>query len=128
MSLSAKMTAGERRDTERLAQAIVEICVRNTGLENLHAGIFPRSASGDYADVTIVTPYGDIPWIRASRISDEEMKTLMVEVVDRVFTYLSFPEELGGVRTATKDWDRPRLNSDLMKTVRRRQVVADPDV
>lgn len=119
MSLSAKMTAGERRDTERLTHAIVEICVRNTGLENLHAGIFPRSASGDYADVTIVTPYGDIPWTRASRISDEEMKTLMVEIVDRVFTYLCFPEELAGVRTATKDWGRPRLNSDLMKTVRR---------
>ncbi|MNE38555.1 hypothetical protein D3C80_1324590 [compost metagenome] len=57
----------------------------------------------------------------------------MIEVVDRVFTYLSFPEELAGVRTATGAWDRPRLNADLMKTVRRRQTgrvveESDPDL
>ncbi|PQZ84546.1 MULTISPECIES: hypothetical protein [unclassified Brevundimonas] len=120
--MTEETTAGEQRSTERLALAIVETCVRNTGLETLHAGTFPRSAAGDYTDVTVVTPYGDIPWTKVSRISDDEMRTLMIEVVDRVFTYLNFPEELAGVRTATTAWDRPRLNADLMKTVRGRQV------
>ena len=130
MPLTDETTATERRDTERLALAIVETCVRNTRLETLHAGMFPRSATGDYADVKVVTPYGDIPWTKVSRISDDEMKTLMIEVVDRVFTYLNFPEELSGIRTATAAWDRPRLNTDLMKTVRRRQAgreIGTPD-
>lgn len=131
--MTDEKTARERRDTERLALAIVETCVRNTGLETLHAGTFPRSAVGDYTDVTVATPYGDIPWTEVSRISDDEMKALMIEVVDRVFTYLSFPEELAGVRTATGAWDRPRLNADLMKTVRRGQTgrvveESDPDL
>lgn len=131
--MTDEKTARERRDTERLALTIVETCVRNTGLETLHAGTFPRSAVGDYTDVTVATPYGDIPWTEVSRISDDEMKALMIEVVDRVFTYLSFPEELAGVRTATGAWDRPRLNADLMKTVRRRQTArvveeSDPDL
>ncbi|MGO4687710.1 hypothetical protein AB4Y68_07125 [Brevundimonas sp. 2YAF1] len=125
--MTDETTAKERRDTERLALAIVETCVRNTGLETLHAGTFPRSAAGDYTDVTVMTPYGEIPWTDVSRISDDEMKALMIEVVDRVFTYLSFPEELAGVRTATGAWDRPRLNTDLMKTVRRRLAGRDLD-
>lgn len=123
--MTDEMTARERRDTERLALAIVETCVRNTGIETLHAGTFPRSATGDYSDVTVATPYGDIPWTQVSRISDDEMKALMIEVVDRVFTYLSFPEELSAGRTATHAWDRPRLNADLMKAVRRRQAGRD---
>lgn len=128
--MTYEMTAAERRDTERLALAIVETCVRNTGLETLHAGTFPPSATGDYTDVKVVTSYGEIPWTKVSRISDDEMKTLMIEIVDRVFTYLSFPEELAGVRTATGAWDRPQLNTDLMKAVRRRQAgreIGTPD-
>lgn len=62
------MTAAERRDTERLALAIVETCVRNTGLETLNAGTFPPSATGDYTDVKVVMPYGEIPWTKVSRI------------------------------------------------------------
>jgi len=44
--------------------ALVEQCVRNTGLEDLHAGVAPSSATGDYSDVKVVTPYGEIPWTR----------------------------------------------------------------
>jgi len=32
-------------------------CVRNSSLEDLHAGIFPSSKTGDYTDVTVVSPY-----------------------------------------------------------------------
>jgi hypothetical protein len=45
----------------RLALALVEQCVRNTRIEDIHAGITPASLLGDYSDVKVVTPYGEIP-------------------------------------------------------------------
>jgi hypothetical protein len=30
--------------------------MRNSELENLHAGVTPSSATGDYTDVKVVTP------------------------------------------------------------------------
>ena len=69
-----------------LAKAIVLHCMRNTGLEELHAGVYPDSATGDYTDVKVVSPYGEIPWNKASRISDAEMRSLMRHCVNRVYT------------------------------------------
>ncbi|MDQ1193910.1 hypothetical protein QE419_002676 [Brevundimonas vesicularis] len=68
----------------------------------------------------MVTPDGEIPWRDLSRISDKEMKALMIEVVDRVFTYLTYPEILGAI-PGGRLWDRAKLDEALMKTVRRRQ-------
>ncbi len=110
----------EALELERLAKSMVELCVRNTVLEDYHAGRFPRSRAGDYSDVRVVTPDGEIPWHDLSRISDDEMKALMIEVVDRVFTYLTYPEILGAI-PGGRLWDRPKLDEALMKTVRRRQ-------
>ena len=56
-------------------------CVRNSSLEDLHAGIFPSSKTGDYTDVTVVSPYGEIAWNRLGRISDEEMRRLSIDIV-----------------------------------------------
>jgi len=55
-------TRADRRNLARSAKSLVELCVRNTSLEDLHAGIFPGSETGDYSDVKVVTPYGEIPW------------------------------------------------------------------
>src|SRR5438309_1821897 len=71
-----------------LAKAIAALCVRNTFLEDLHSGTTPASETGDYSDVKVVTPYGEIPWQQLSRISDEEMKRLMKEIVNKVYTFL----------------------------------------
>ena len=49
--------------------------------------------AGDFSDVKIVTPTGEIPYLEASRISDPEMKAWMIEVTNRVFTFLSFPDQ-----------------------------------
>ncbi len=117
--MSSGPTAAERRDLELLAKALVETCMRNSELENLHAGEFPSSERGDFSDVKVVTPYGEIPWPQLSRISDAEMKVLMIDVVDRVFTYLSFPEELARIGGAAR-WDRPKLHPDMMRAIRRR--------
>ncbi|WP_292153904.1 hypothetical protein [Brevundimonas sp.] len=100
--------------------------MRNTGLEDLHSEIFPSSMIGDYSDVKVVSPFGEIPWTGLSRISNEEMKVLMIEVVDRVFTYLSYPEEVARPLGGAARWNRPRLNADLMKTVQRPLQLAAP--
>lgn len=116
-----RITASERRDLEILAKALVETCVRNSELENLHAGKSPASVTGDFSDVKVVTPYGEIPWTQLSRISDEEMKVLMIDVVDRMYTYLRFPEEVLRLGAAAR-WDRPRLHPDVMRAIRRRKA------
>ena len=64
-----------------LAKLIAVEGVRNnTDLEDLHSGITPSSATGDFSDVKVVTPYGEIDWNRVSRISDKEMRSLMLSV------------------------------------------------
>jgi hypothetical protein len=114
-------TRAQRRALEKMAQSLVEVCIRNS-LEDLHAGIFPSSRSGDYSDVKVVTPYGEIPWIRLARISDKEMKPLMINIVNKTFTLLRFPEELVAESAQTRRWNRPKLDRDLMITVRHRRA------
>ena len=74
---------------KRLAKLMALECFRNSKLEDLHAGIYPDSQSGDYSDVKVVTPYGEISWERLGRFSDDEMKVLMIDVVDRCYEFLS---------------------------------------
>ena len=45
----------------RLSKALLVTCVRNTLLEDLHAGINPSSPTGDHSDMVVVTAYGEIP-------------------------------------------------------------------
>ena len=52
----------------------------NTDLENLHSGITPSSKTGDYTDEKIIAPYGEIEGNQLSRISDKEMRSLMLSV------------------------------------------------
>jgi ligand-binding SRPBCC domain-containing protein len=82
----------------RLAKYLALQCFRNTMLEDLHAGSTPNSETGDYTDVVVRSPYGEIPWPRLSRLSDEEMKALMIDVVNKTYHALSvlFDNRLGG--------------------------------
>ena len=64
-------------------------CFRNTELENLHAERVPDSITGDYTDVKVVTPHGEIAWSELSRLNNKEMKILMIEVVNKTYTFLS---------------------------------------
>jgi hypothetical protein len=100
------------------AKAIVVTCVRNTILEDYHAGIGPSSKTGDYSDVKVVTPYGEIPWNEVSRISDEEMKVLMIEIVNNVYTLLRC-EDAGipiALTRAPPTWYKPRIRRDMICT------------
>lgn len=46
---------------QRLAKYLVQRCFRNSALEDLHGGTAPDSKAGDYSDVVVVTPFGEIP-------------------------------------------------------------------
>ncbi|WP_176590675.1 hypothetical protein [Sphingobium sp. EM0848] len=111
-------------DDERayFALALVEQCVRTSCLEDLHSGVTPSSATGDYSDVKVVTPYGEIPWNDLSRISDVEMKGLMIEVTNRVFTFLTHAEHLLELGPAAR-WNRPEHDPNLLKTAQRRATL-----
>ena len=119
------------KDTDPLlaslvAKSIAALCVRNTFLEELHSGITPSSQSGDYSDVKVVTPYGEIPWHKLSRLSDVEMKRLMKEIVDKIYTFLRRQEEpefleaflrLGDLYADR--WDEPRMEEGFVLPAKR---------
>ena len=101
---------------KRLAKYLVLRCFRNSTLEDLHAGIVPDSKSGDYTDVVVRTPYGDIPWGKLSRFDDGEMKMLMTDVVNRTYRFIHelFDNEAGAKlliqlaeRDPLPDWENP---------------------
>jgi hypothetical protein len=103
---------------QRLAKYLVFQCFRNSMLEDFHAGTSPASPSGDYSDVSVSSPYGVIPWPEVSRLNDDEMKRLMIDVVDRAYRFIRmlFNESTGGellLRLAQSDplpqWKDPTL-------------------
>ena len=104
---------------KRLALNMALMCVRNTCIEDVHAGVEPSSKAGDFSDAKLVTPYGEIPWNRLSRISNDEMREFMKQVVDRLYTVLlrlDDPEFVDRMdqyaRRATAKWDEPRNLTD----------------
>lgn len=102
---------------KRLAKHIALRCFRNSILEDFHADKVPSSKCGDYSDVVVRSPFGEIPWNDLSRLNDTEMKALMVDVVNHTYHCIQelFDEERGGkllLKLATRDpapgWDEPK--------------------
>jgi ligand-binding SRPBCC domain-containing protein len=105
---------------KRLAKYLAQQCFRNTMLEDLHAGITPDSQTGDYTDVVVRSPYGEIPWPKLSRLSDEEMKALMIDVVNKTYRALIvlFDDRLGGelIKVLAQHDFLPRWNEPTLNT------------
>ena len=104
---------------KRLALNMALMCVRNTCIEDIHAGVEPSSKAGGFSDVKLVTSYGEIPWNKLSRIRNDEMREFMKQVVDRLCTVLlrlDDPEFVDRMdqyaRRATAKWDEPRNLTD----------------
>ena len=77
------------QELQDLAKLLAVMGVRNnTDLEKFHWGITPASKIGDYSDVKVITPYGEIAWNQLSRISDEEMRSLMLSIEKALETVL----------------------------------------
>jgi len=99
-----------------VATMLAFYCVRNSSLEDLHAGIFPSSQTGDYTDVKVVSPYGEIAWNRLGRISDEEMHRLSEDVVNRLYTFLFYLLTSGEPDRGMplpKQWSPPHIEASI---------------
>jgi hypothetical protein len=77
-------------DSKVLARLLASKCVRDTILEDFHSGVTPNSKTDDYSDVKVVSPYGEIGWNKLSRLSDEEMRELMLYVEKALGSMLAF--------------------------------------
>lgn len=105
----------------RVAKMIVSRCVRYTSIEQIHAGKEVRSQTGDYSDVKVVTPFGEIPWNEVERITQDEMKRFTKEVVNKMYTVLINFESEREMRIgrhafhSPADWDAPELDPNIDK-------------
>lgn len=99
-----------------LVRAMAQQCVRNTALENIHAGPAPATRTGDHSDVTVIDAEGRrIPWPEVSHFDDNAMRELMREIVDKLYTFLLLSREPGfldvaaiWMRSASR-WDEPKI-------------------
>jgi len=114
----------EERIAANLSKIMTMICIRNTRLEDLHAGVQPVTLTGDYSDVHVVDGTGQtIPWCQVSHIDDLQMAALMREIVNRLFTFHvrrddpSFRDHLDRWMTASNKWDSPVLDTAFLDAV-----------
>ena len=110
----------EQRIAAQLARLMAVICVRNSRLEDLHAGRVPVSRTGDGSDIVVEDGEGNrIPWSEVARIDDDEMRALMREIVDRLYTFHLriddplFRAEIERWAAATAHWDAPKPDAIL---------------
>lgn len=103
-----------------LAKAMAVICVRNTMLEDLHAGKVPVTRTGDFSDVYVVDAEGNrLPWAEVSRLDDDEIRNLMRQVVNRLYTFQlrlgepGFQAFVDRSLASTRKWDEPKHDEGL---------------
>src|ERR1022692_4946168 len=121
------MKSTPKKSQAEFAKLMTAACVRRGYIEKLHIGTTPVTRTGDYSDVKVIDAEGrEIPWNQVSRINQDEMKTLMTGVVNRIHTFLArtlfsvtddkeFVQALN--RTAapwTKAWDEPKYLADFL--------------
>jgi hypothetical protein len=105
---------------EDLAKILTAMCVRATQLEEIHSGKTPVTNTGDYSDVKVIDAEGnEISWAELSRIDNDEMKTLMKEIVNRMYTFFmnaenpTFSKQTDYFRQFTLGWDEPEIVEKL---------------
>jgi len=116
-------TDSENRIAAQLAKVMATICVRNTMLEDLHAGPGPVTRTGDYSDVVVLDADGNrIPWSEVSRIDDAEMRDLMRQIVNRLYTFHlnsddpALRSEIDRWMTVAGKWDEPELDPGMTRS------------
>ena len=100
------------------------MCVRQSMLEDLHRGVWPITKTGDYSDVVVVDAEGRrLPWPEISRFDEDEMRDLMRQVVNKIYTFLAKMDDPDFMawrdfpQPQTEHWDKPRLDRTLMHFV-----------
>lgn len=111
----------EKRIAARLAKIMAMLCVRNTHIENIHAGLTPVTHTGDWSDVTVVDANGRrIPWTEVSHISDDEMRDLMRDIVNRLYTFHlcaddpKLQAEIEKWMAVAGKWDEPEIDQRMV--------------
>ena len=112
----------EKRIAAMMAKTLAMMCVRNTALEALHAGIVPVTHTGDYSDVRVIDADGrEIAWNDVSHLDNDQMRALMKEIVNRVYTfYISIDDEefrdrIDRWARLTDCWDEPDSDIEFLK-------------
>jgi hypothetical protein len=111
----------EKRIAAKLARIMAMLCVRNTKLETLHSGLTPVTRTGDYSDVFVYDADGRrIPWSEVSRIDESEMRELMQEIVNRLYTFhleADDPKLQATIERwmgAATRWDEPEIDHRMI--------------
>lgn len=111
----------EERIAAQLAKAIAMLCVRNSRLEDLHAGVVPTTKTGDWSDVIVLDADGNrIPWRDVSRIDDDEMRALMRDVVNRLYTFQlhagnpTLQATIEKWMSVAGNWDEPQIDDHML--------------
>lgn len=113
----------EKKIAADLARVMALMCVRNTRLEDVHAGKHPVTKTGDYSDVVVIDGAGrEIPWADVSHISDPQMRDLMKEVVNRLYTFMLKADDprlqdwIARWSAVASRWDDPELDASFLHT------------
>lgn len=111
----------EKRIAAKLAKIMAMLCVRNTQLETLHAGLTPITRTGDYSDVFVLDADGRrIPWTEVSRIDEDEMRWLMRDIVNRLYTFHLHADEpklqaqIERWMAVADKWDEPEIDPKMI--------------
>ncbi len=111
----------EKRVAAKLARIMAMLCMRNTQLETLHAGLGPITRTGDYSDVFVEDADGRrIPWSDVSRFDDAEMRELMQDIVNRLYTFhleADDPKVRATIERwmgAASKWDEPEIDHRMI--------------
>jgi hypothetical protein len=92
----------DKKQAKLLARFLSEDCFRNSILEDYHSGIFP-STKDKYKDVVVTSPYGEIPFNELSRISDPEMRKLMLDAESKLVFLLMRLNQLNHIKLELSD-------------------------
>ncbi len=113
----------EKRIAANLAKTMAMLCVRNTHLETIHAGKTPVTRTGDWSDVTVVDAAGNrIPWTDVSHISDDQLRHLMRDIVNRLYTFHLCADEprlraeIERWMAVAGQWDEPEIDQRMIGT------------
>ena len=116
----------DKASAASLAKTLAMMCVRNTVLEDLHAGKVPVSKTGDFSDVKVVHAEGEIAWNDLSRLSDDEMRLLMKQIVDRLYTFFLASPDYGQAVSrwadAAAQWDDPELDEAFLRYIGKKKL------
>ena len=114
----------EKRIAAKMAKTLAMMCVRNTGIETLHAGVVPVTHAGDYSDVRVIDADGrEIAWNDVSHLDDDQMRALMREIVNRLYTFnvsiddLEFRDRVDRWARIADRWDEPNEDIAFLRTL-----------